>query len=338
MGEDRAVRSGGATSAGPQPGGGGGMAVGKQTRVDALGTAPQGTPTAGVERLIYLLKTTHQRPDEQMDEAYAFLAALDLLEMLATMSAAADRGYLPALQARANAAAWFGRARIVTALGAVELSHAPTSNGTDERLQRTGAALDQLPQAQQLQVLSFVVRRNGIDSSALFEGVIALREQERAQGAGGAHAAAPAQPGGGTERHAPAPISMAMAGMAPLPPGMPEIPADVPTAVEPGPWAPPGKEPGGLYVGNEVHEEIAKRYVLAHPGETVIANHFPISSVFRELRPLGHSPNAGAVARGRSRAQARHREPRQAAPLRDQAGERPGARRHQGRARGRHLR
>jgi len=303
MGEEREVRSRGVTSAGPQPAGGGGMAVGKQTRVDGIrqpagGAGPgDSAPSAGAARLIHLLITTRQRPDEQTDDVYAFLSSLELGELLETIQGAAERGLMGLLMARSNAAAWYGRAQILTAIDVVDLARAPTTKPGDERLHRVGTALEQLPQGQQLVVLNHVLRGNraGVEAVLLVEGVLAMREQQTAQ-PGGAHAAAPARAAGGTENHAPAPISMTMAGMAPLPPGMPEIPAHVPHPIEPGPWEPPGNEPGGLYVGNDAHTKIAASYVAAHAGENVLANHFPISGVLGRLRKAGHAPSVDAVS------------------------------------------
>jgi len=102
-----------------------GISVGKRTLVERFtvqqhaGRSGRGTPVvqrnakdqsptekqteqrSRVDRLIHLLTTTPGvTGPESWDDAYAFLAGLSMPDMLATMSGAADRGYLPQLIAR----------------------------------------------------------------------------------------------------------------------------------------------------------------------------------------------------------------------------------------------
>ena len=55
-----------------------------------------------------------------------------------------------------------------------------------------------------------------------------------------------------------------------------------PNPVQAGPWSPPGNQPINLYIGNEAHRAIAAFYRAMHPGETVIANDFPIGSIIAQ--------------------------------------------------------
>src|SRR5262249_46636368 len=73
--------------------------------------------------------------------------------------------------------------------------------------------------------------------------------------------------------------------------------ATMPPPVEPGPWAPPGDQPGGFYIGNEVHKAIAIQYEGAHASDVVRSNYYPMSSILRTLgRELGHAPNDAALS------------------------------------------
>jgi hypothetical protein len=59
-----------------------------------------------------------------------------------------------------------------------------------------------------------------------------------------------------------------------------------PAPVEPGRWAPPGKQPIQLYIGNAAHTGIALNYVNAHSGERVETNASPLKSILNALTPL----------------------------------------------------
>jgi len=234
-------------------------------------------------------------------------------DLLATMSGAADRGYLPQLIARSSSAGVYGRAPLLSALYAVELARAAPSSVSLERLNQAGTMLDQIPQDQQLQVLEYLLHSKGaaIGGATLMEGVVAMRAH---------HAAGPVAPGGGLAgtgprgedgtgagSHAPTGAgsaasagSTASAGPAAVAagagPAAATAPPVEPTPVEPGAWAPPGDQPIPFYIGNEAHTKIAQHYAAAHGGERVASNVFPIASILRTLTSLGHTLNAGALS------------------------------------------
>ena len=236
-----------------------------------------------VDRLIHLLTATPMvSGPEAYDEAYAFLAGLSMPDLLATMSGAADQGYLPQLIARSGSAAAYGRARLLSGLYAVELARVAPSSLSNERLHQAGVELDQIPQDQQLQVLEYLLHRHGtgVSVTALLEGVIAMRAEKTAN------------PGGGPDGRAPAHSAAGMAGA-----GSVAVAETIgrPAPVDPGPWEPPGEQPIPFYIGNEAHKGIARTYEAAHPGDDVRSNALPISSLFQILNRLGHTPNAGAL-------------------------------------------
>jgi hypothetical protein len=101
---------------------------------DAKQGPPRAQENSRVDRLIHLLTTTPPaRGVEDWDEAYAFLNPLSLPDLLATMSGAADRGYLPALLARSSSAnSYYNAARMLSALYAVELARSAPSSVTNE--------------------------------------------------------------------------------------------------------------------------------------------------------------------------------------------------------------
>ena len=139
-------------------------------------------------------------------------------------------------------------------------------------------ALDALPQDQQIQIVEFVLhhRGAGVSVTEVFEGALAMREGKDAARDPQAH-------GGGA-----ATAGSTAAGTS----GAPSAP------VEPGPWAPPGKQPVPLYIGNEAHKGIADHYVAAHSGEPVVANYAAISSILEALQHLGHKSDPGALSEG----------------------------------------
>ena len=259
------------------------------------GPAPRAAEGSRIDRLIHLLTTTNPaRGVGDWDEAYAFLNALSLADLLTTMSGAADRGYLPALLARASGAkAYDGAARMLSVLSAVELARAAPSSVTNDQMNRAGVILDQIPLDQQLQIFEYILNRRGLSVAAttLMEGVVAMREREVAEGTGA---------GGRTSGHG-APRGAAgsgpAAGGAPASAGGPAAGATTagPSPVEPGPWAPPGDQPIPFYIGNEAHKAIADKYAAAHQGDQVRTNHSPLLRILRALEVLGHSINAGAL-------------------------------------------
>jgi len=169
----------------------------------------------------------------------------------------------------------------LSALYAVELSRTAPSSVTNERLNRAGIELDQIPHDQQMLVLEYLIGRNGRSTGAttLLEGVIAMREQQAMKPSARAGA-----PSSGTPPQSAAGAPGPAAGI-----------SAPPSPVNPEPWAPPGDQPIPLYIGNDAHDKIARNYVTAHGGQRVLANFFPISRILRDLRGLGHSHNAGAL-------------------------------------------
>ncbi len=253
---------------------------------------PRAQANSRVDRLIHLLTTTPPaRGVDDWDEAYAFLNALSLPDLLATMSGAADRGHLPALLARSSAAnSYYGASRLLSVLYAVELARASPSSVTNEQLNRAGVILDQIPQDQQLQIFEYILNRRGLNVAAttLMEGVVAMRERETAA-AGGTESGAPESGASG---------GVPATGGAPAAGGPAAATAPGPSPVEPRPWAPPGEQPIPFYIGNEAHKAIARNYEAAHPGDQVHANTSSLSIIFRDLALLGRSANAGALNDG----------------------------------------
>jgi hypothetical protein len=251
----------------------------------------QAQQSSRVDRLIHLLTATPAvTGPEDYDEAFAFLSGLTMPDLLATMSDVADRGLLPQLIARSGSAAAYGRARLLSALHAVELARAAPSSVSNERLHQAGVELDQIPHDQQLQVLEYLLHHGGagVTGASLLEGVLAMRAEQPSN--------ASTASGGGTHGHSAAgrgdvgPAGAGPAGAAPAA-GITGPPAPV----EPGPWAPPGDEPIPLYIGNQAHKRIAEGYRVAHARNDVRLNSFPISSLLQLLIDLGHKANAGAL-------------------------------------------
>ena len=256
---------------------------------------PRPQENSRVDRLIHLLTTTPPaRGAEDWDEAYAFLNPLSIPDLLATMSGAADRGYLPALLSRSSSAkSYYNAARVLSALYAVELSRTASSSVTNEQLNRAGVILDQIPHDQQLQIFQYILNQRGLSVAAttLMEGVVAMREREAAAASGTGRGV----PGstGSTARGA------AVVGGAPMSGGAPAAPtATGPSAVEPRPWAPPGDQPIPFYIGNEAHKEIADNYEAAHRGDEVRTNIVPLRKILRILQSLGRMANPGALNDG----------------------------------------
>jgi hypothetical protein len=209
-----------------------------------------------------------------LDPTPSLLAPLAMPELLATIGVAADCGYLPQLVARS---AWFGgpaRPRIQAAIHAVELARGPANVG-NARLDQIGRELDALPQDQLLAILEYLLHQRGaaVAAAMLLEGVLTMR-------AAGPEPAASAEEGAGGGSRAQsqdeASTAGAVAGVT--------LPSGAPGPIEPGPWTPPGRQPGGLYVGIEAHERIAREYEAAHRGDRVLSNYTPMVSVLRAMK------------------------------------------------------
>jgi hypothetical protein len=132
-----------------------------------------------------------------------------------------------------------------------------------------------------------------VEATSLAEGAIAMREgadhdnvaasnvpQPTGAGRG---AADPAGAPAGDDHAAGAAIGASVAGGTPAP-------------INPGPWAPPGNQPGGWYVGTAAHNAIAAEYRAAHPGELTFTNSTPLSTILDAMSQLaGATPNAAAL-------------------------------------------
>jgi hypothetical protein len=287
----------GAAPGSAQPGAETTHAAGPIVQRDDKQGPPRVQSTSRVDRLIHLLTITPPaRGVDDWDEAYAFLNALSLPDLLATMSGAADRGYLPALLARKSSAnSYSGAARLLSALYAVELARAVPSNVTHEQLNRAGVILDQIPHDQQLQIFEYILNQRGLSVAAttLMEGVVAMRERETAADAGTGSRAL----GSGASDNSHGAGGVPATGGAPAAVGPTAAATASPSPVEPGPWT-PGEQPIPLYIGNEAHRAIARNYQGAHGNENVHTNTSPLSSIFRDLASLGRWPNARALNAG----------------------------------------
>ena len=227
------------------------------------------------------------------DPAAAHLNTLDTPALLVALGDAVDRGYAPQLHARLAAA----RPLLAAALYAAELARIALVTPNHSLLQRAGVALDQISRDQQLQIFSYLLHRRGVSVEAvtLMEGVLAMRagaDQDSAAASreplstgAGRGAADPAGAPAGDEQAAGAAVGASVAGG-----------AAGPAPINPGPWAPPGNQPGGLYVGTAAHNAITVVYREAHPGELIFSNSKPISTILDTLTQLAAaSPNPAAL-------------------------------------------
>jgi hypothetical protein len=237
-------------------------------------TAGPGSYGASTGKLTYLL--AGPSPPGPGDPIVAYLETLDMSKLLDELSDAVACGYMLKLEARVSASP-----RLAAALHAVYLAQLARVTPSHPALQRAGTALNQVPDNQQLQILAWMLRRRGVsaEATALVEGVLAMREQGVAQ-------PEPTPPGAGEGSRAPS-HDAAAAGVGPVP-GV-----TMPPPVEPGPWAPPGKQPESLYIGNSVHNTIARNYQASHTTDDVRANFVPVSSIVRDL---GHNPNDAGLS------------------------------------------
>lgn len=230
---------------------------GKRTLTDGLQRkSDAGAPAAQADgdhaaHLIQLL--TSMAPGAGGDPAASYLNTLDMPALLAALSGAVDCGYATQLHARFAAA----RPLLVAALYAAELAREGPVATNHPLLQGAGAALDHISRDQQLQILSYLLHRRGVsvEAATLVEGVLAMRagaDQDNAAasreqlptGAGRGAADAAGAPAG-DEQAAGAALGASVAGG-----------AGSPAPIDPAPWAPPGNQPGGWYVGTAAHTAI----------------------------------------------------------------------------------
>jgi len=243
----------------------------------AASASDASTSRAGDDDLAYLVAAPWQ-PSLGGDPLLAHLEKLDTNRLLDELSDAVHCGYALQLEPRLRASP-----RLNAALYAAELARVQQLTPSHPALERAAIALDQVPTELQLQILSWMLHRRGVsmEVTTLVEGVLAMREQ-------GAPQSSP-EAGACNGSRAPSPDA-ASAGMGPM------AGATMPSPVEPGPWTPPGDQPGAFYIGNEVHKAIATQYEGAHASDIVRSNYYPISSVLRTLgRSLGHTPNDAAL-------------------------------------------
>ena len=205
----------------------------------------------------------------------AYLEKLDMPRLLDQLSEAAACGYALQLEARIAASP-----RLGAALQAAELARLPRVTANHPVMQRAGAALDQVSPDQQLEILSWMLHRRGVsvEATSLVEGVIAMRANRDDAGAG-QDAAAPGGAPDGKRQTLGEKVDGAVASVQ-------NAAAGAPAPINPGPWSPPGNQPGGWYVGTAAHTAIAGVYQAAHPADQVFTNTAPIASILRLLTKM----------------------------------------------------
>jgi len=246
----------------------------------STGTAPAGA--TGADELAHLLAAP--QPQLGSDPVVTRLERLEMPALLDQLSDAADCGYALRLEARIA-----GSPRLGAALQAVELARIPRVTAAHPALQRAGAALDQVSLDQQLQILSWMLHRRGVsvEATSLVEGTIATRANRDDAGASLDAANSTGAPKGEpTLGHS---VNGAVASVQ-------NTAAGAPAPINPGPWSPPGNQPGGWYVGTAAHTAIAGVYQAAHPADQVFTNTAPIVSILRLLTNLAKNPGGGIDA------------------------------------------
>ena len=265
-------------------------------RKPGAGAASAPAAQADSDHVAHLIHLLTSSPSAGGDPVATYLNTLDTPALLATISDTADCGYLPQLQTSLASA----RPLLVAALYAVELARVAPTAPNHPLLQRAGAALDQVSRDQQLQILAYLLHRRGVsvEATTLVEGVLAMRDGADLDNAAASREPQPTGAGRGAADEAGATGEEQAAGTA--------MGASVaggaasPSPITPDPWAPPGNQPGGLYVGNQAHTVIAKVYEAAHRDDQVFTNAAPISSMLKSLtnlaRKSGTKANANALA------------------------------------------
>jgi hypothetical protein len=260
-------------------------------RKPGVGAASAPAAQADRDHAGQLIRLLTSPPIAGGDPVATYLNTLDTPTLLATLSDAADCGYLPQLHARLASAMPF----LVAALYGVELARVGPVAPNHQLLQRAGTALDRVSRDHQLQILAYLLRHRGvsIEATTLVEGVLAMRagadldnaaaSREQLPAGAGRGAADEAGATGGEEQAAGAAMGASIAGGAPAP-------------ITPNPWAPPGNQPRGLYVGNQAHTAIAKVYEAAHREDQVFTNAAPVSSILKSLTNLARKSRTKANA------------------------------------------
>jgi hypothetical protein len=250
-----------------------------QRKPDAGGASSSPAPiapatTAGAGQLAQLLAAPSQ-PGLGDDPVVAYLERLAMPALLDQLSEAIDCGYALRLESHLAAAP----PQIGAALFAAELARLTTVTPAHPALQRAGAALDRVGRDQQLQILAWMLARRGVsvEATALVEGTLAMREGGAAANdqAGSDHAGGPAADGQNLDANIDASVSAVQQA------------SGAPAPINPAPWAPPGDQPGGWYVGTAAHTAIAEFYRAAHPGDVpIFDNNTPISSILNAIEAL----------------------------------------------------
>ncbi|HEX4420356.1 MAG TPA: hypothetical protein VH165_20715 [Kofleriaceae bacterium] len=225
------------------------------------------------------------------DPVVAYLNTLDTHDQISAIDGAAEGGYSPQLRARLTS----GRPFLIAALYAVELARAGSVAPNHPLLQRAGVAIDGVSRDQQLQILEYLLYRGGVsvEATMLMEGVVAMRSGADLDTAAASHEQLPTGAGRGAADEAGAPASDEHAIGASI--GAVAAGGGAPAPINPGPWAQPGDQPGGLYVGISAHDAIGESYRAAHVGDRMFFNHTPLSSilgVFESLAKRNLNPSA----------------------------------------------
>jgi hypothetical protein len=210
------------------------------------------------------------------DPAVTYLLSLPMPRLLDELDDAVACGYALKLEARVA----FAPPILSAALQAVELARTKPMTPNHPVLQRAGAALDVVSRDQQVQILSWILHRNGvsIEATTLVEGVIAMKKGSSA--------------GNDSQREQTGNQNTVSAGAG----SRSTAGVQVPMPIEPGEWRQPGQQPKWLYIGNAVHDAIGKHYQEEHLGQDVAANYFPISSLLGRFEKLAATGGAAVSA------------------------------------------
>jgi hypothetical protein len=223
------------------------------------------------------------------DPVVIFLLSLQLPELLEELAEAVVCGYALQLEARVAAAPPI----LSAALQAVVLARTTPMTRNHPALQRAGAALDRVSRDQQIQILSWMLHRHGvsIEATRLVEGVIAMREDGAPSEGERGDSAETGTPDGeqeSDEHTLGESIDGAIASVQ-------STGSCMPTPIHPEKWA-PGDQPGGMYVGNDVHDKIAEHYAASHIGDRLALNTRPLSTIIRWFEEMSHDVHAEALS------------------------------------------
>jgi hypothetical protein len=180
---------------------------------------------------------------------------------------------------------------LMAALQATELARTRPITPNHPALQRASAALDRVSHEVQLQILAWMLARGGVtlEATRLVEGVLAMRD-----GGGGE----PDDPGGEAEDDDDAErdddgtlddsVNASVAAVQNAGKGMP-------APITPDKWRKPGKQPGGLYIGTDAHERIAKHYTEVHRGDLITRNYTSLETILDMFKRVGQPSDPTAL-------------------------------------------